>query len=152
MNVPLPVPHFTQSADGYCLPACARMVLAYKEINLTETQLIQMLGSQIWGTPSFAIQKLARPHLEVTYREWSLAELKMALQQQQPVIAFVQAGFLGYYSEDFAHAVVIIGVTSAQNFWLNDPNQPSGSTEVLADGLLAAWAEFSYRGATLIPK
>ncbi len=25
----LPVPHFEQSANGQCLPACARMVLAY---------------------------------------------------------------------------------------------------------------------------
>ena len=28
-NVLLPVPHFEQSRDGACLPACARMVLAY---------------------------------------------------------------------------------------------------------------------------
>jgi ABC-type bacteriocin/lantibiotic exporter with double-glycine peptidase domain len=151
MTQPLSVPHFRQSAEGYCLPACARMVLAYHGIKLTEQELVQKLGSQIWGTPSFAIQKLANSRLEVNYREWSLVELKTILSQQ-PVIAFVQAGFLGYYHDDFAHAVVIIGVTPTQNFWLNDPHQPTGSTEVSSNGLLAAWAEFSYRGATLPPK
>ena len=32
----LPVPHYKQSADGQCLPACVRMVLAYLGRDLTE--------------------------------------------------------------------------------------------------------------------
>ncbi len=39
----LSVPHFRQSVDGYCLPACARMVLAYLGINRSEAEISQVL-------------------------------------------------------------------------------------------------------------
>jgi hypothetical protein len=36
-----------------------------------------------------------------------------------------------------------------QRYWLHDPALPDGPTSVLWQGLLAAWAEFGYRGARL---
>lgn len=47
----LPVPHFKQSRDGYCLPACMRMVLAYYGHSVTEHELVTLLGTQSFGGP-----------------------------------------------------------------------------------------------------
>lgn len=152
MSAPLSIPHFQQSADGYCLSACARMVLAYLGIKRSEAQVRKALGAEAWGTPTFAIQRLASAKLEIIYREWSIAELLSTLTAGQPVIVFVRTGFLGYYSEDFAHALVVVGASPEQQFWVHDPGQPSGPIIVAWDGLLAAWAEFGYRGAALLKK
>lgn len=152
MNTPLPVPHFQQSADGYCLPACARMALAYLGLSYSEAEVSQILGAQEWGTPSFAIQRLAGLEIEVLYREWSISELLSSLTAQRPMITFVRTGFLDYYQDDFAHAVVVVGAIQDQQFWIHDPNQPSGPVTVSWDGLLAAWGEFGYRGAVLLKK
>jgi hypothetical protein len=51
--------------------------------------------------------------------------------------------------EDFAHAVVIAGAIEDQQFLIHDPNLSTGPTQVSWDGLLAAWADFGYRGAIL---
>ena len=58
MSAILPVPHYRQSKEGYCLPACARMVLAYLGIERTEAEISQLLGTRGIGTPGFAIQRL----------------------------------------------------------------------------------------------
>jgi hypothetical protein len=44
-----------------------------------------------------------------------------------------------------------VGVEEGQRFWINDPAREQASLTVSWDGLLAAWAEFDYRGATLSP-
>jgi hypothetical protein len=121
-------------------------------MNCSEADLGRMLGTQEWGTPSFAIQRLAGSTVEVIYQEWSISELLSSLTTKQPVIAFVRTGFLEYYPEDFGHAVVVVGATQDQQFWIYDPAQPTGPTPVSWNGLLAAWAEFGYRGAVLLKK
>ena len=146
----LPVPHFSQSAEGYCLSACARMVLSYLGLEQTEAQISQVLGTKEYGAPSFAIQRLTGPELQVIYREWSVSELLATLAARQPLIVFVRTGFLDYYQEDFAHALVVIGAVQDQRFWVHDPAQSTGPTAVSWHGLLAAWSEFNYRGAVLL--
>lgn len=139
----LSLPHFQQSADGYCLPACARMVLAYLGINRSEPEISRTLGTQLWGTPSFAIQRLADAKIEVVYREWSVSDLIATLTAEQPVITFVRTGFPDYYQDDFAHTVVATGVSQDKQFWIHDPLQVAGPVVVSWNGLLAAWAEFA---------
>ena len=145
----LSVPHLPQSAEGYCLPACARMVLAYLGIERSEAEVSQVLGAQEYGTPSFAIQRLSVLGVQVTYRQWPLSELMGTLASKQPVIVFVRTGFLEHWVEDVAHAVVIVGVEEGRRFWINDPARQQAPLAVSWDGLLAAWAEFDYRGAAL---
>lgn len=144
------ISHFQQSTDGYCLPACARMVLAYLGMEYAEDEISRILGTKEFGTPSFAIQKLTRLQLQVVYREWSVAELLSTLDAGQPIIVFVRTGFLDYWQEDFAHAVVVVGATQDKQFWVHDLAQSKGPLTVLWDGLLAGWAEFGYRGAVLL--
>jgi len=127
------------------------MVLAYLGIERAEAKVSRVLGAQEYGTPSFAIQRLADLGVQVTYRQWPLPELMTTLTSKQPVIVFVRTGFLGYWTEDVAHAVVIVGVEEGHHFWINDPAREQAPLIVSWDGLLAAWAEFDYRGATLSP-
>jgi ABC-type bacteriocin/lantibiotic exporter with double-glycine peptidase domain len=147
----LPVSHFQQSADGYCLPVCVRMVLAYLGINRSESEISYILGTKSWGTPSFAIERLTSLKIKVIYQEWSTAELVATLEIGRPVIAFIRTGFLDHYEEDFAHAIVIIGGQD-QQVWIHDPAKSKGPVAVSWNGLLAAWSEFDYRGAVLLAK
>lgn len=41
----LAVPHFRQSSPETCLPACVRMVLAYREKEHSEPELAEALGT-----------------------------------------------------------------------------------------------------------
>ena len=45
-------PHFQQSRDGYCLSACARMVLTYLGDHLSEAEVSQALEAHDFGAPS----------------------------------------------------------------------------------------------------
>ena len=143
------LPHFTQSADGLCLPACVRMVLAYLSMDFTEAEVMRILETQPYGTPSFAVKKLTKLGLHVNYREWSISELLTALKLEQPAIIFVRTGFLEYWQEDFSHALVIVGAAQNQSFWVHDPALQTAPISVSWDGLLAAWGEFGYRGAVV---
>lgn len=149
MSGTISLPHVQQSAEGACLLACTRMVLAHLGLEYSESELGRVLGVREFGTPSFAIWQLASLGLEVTYREWSIPQLLEALDAGRPVIAFVRTGLLDYWRQDVAHAVVIVGIEVGQTFWLHDPVLPAGPSSVSWNGLLAAWAEFAYRGATI---
>ena len=149
MSHPLPVPFFAQSADGTCLPACVRMVLAYHQIDRSERQLRRMLGAQSYGAPSSAVQRLKISGLTIEYREWSIQELLALLERRDPLIVFVRTGFLDYWQQDVAHAVVIIGAEAPSHCWLHDPAQSAGAIVTAWHGLLAAWGEFAFKGALL---
>ncbi|RMF26161.1 MAG: hypothetical protein D6759_20150 [Chloroflexi bacterium] len=60
MSHPLPIPHFQQSTDGYCLPACVRMVLAYLQIERSEAEISHLLGTQTFGTPEHRCRRAPR--------------------------------------------------------------------------------------------
>lgn len=131
------------------MPTCVRMVLSYLGLEYSEDEISRILGSQEFGTPSSAVQKLTTLGLEVVYREWSISQLLSSLDTEQPVILFVRTGFLDHWQEDVAHAVVVVGAEKDQRFWLYDPALPTGPLSVSWNGLLAAWAEFEYRGTAI---
>lgn len=149
MTTILSVPFFQQSAHGYCLPACARMVLAYLGVEHTELELSKVLGTRKMGTPSFAIERLTALGIQVEYGSWKTEHLVPVLVQGQPVIVFVQTGFLDYWKENFAHAIVVVGATDNEQFWVHDPAQPQGQIQVSLNGLFAAWGEFEHKAAVL---
>ena len=149
MSSAIRLPHTRQSTEGYCLPACVCMILAYLGLEQSEAEVARILGVQDYGAPSFSVRRLATLGLRVIYREWSIAQLLAALGAGQPVILFVRTGFLDHWQEDVAHAVVVVGVEKGQSFSLHDPALPTGPLPVSWHGLLAAWAEFGYRGAAV---
>ena len=94
----LPVPHRRQLADGYCLPACVQMVLAYWGIKRDQPDLarqLQMIAKA--GTPGSRVRLLASATLKVAYRSGSLADLRAALSQGVPPIMLVYTGELPYW-------------------------------------------------------
>jgi len=127
------------------------MVLANLAIDLSEEEISRIIGASDFGTPSFAIQKLATLNLQVDYREWTVPALLSALTEHKPVIIFVRTGFMDYWESDFAHAIIVVGAILDERFWVYDPAQADSPLSVSWDGLLAAWAEFGYRGATITP-
>ncbi|MCB0088080.1 MAG: C39 family peptidase [Caldilineaceae bacterium] len=47
MSSSLSVPHFPQQADGYCLPACVQMVMAYWGIDRS-IEASQRIADDCW--------------------------------------------------------------------------------------------------------
>ncbi len=43
----------------------------------------------------------------------------------------------------------VVGAEEGQRFWLHDPAMSTGPVVTSWNGVLAAWAEFSYRDVTL---
>lgn len=145
----LSLPHFRQSAAGYCLSACVRMVLAHLGLERSEDDISRILGAQPFGTPSFAVRRLVAWGLDVVYRGWTIPQLLKVLDAERPIILFVRTGFLDHWQEDVAHAIVVVGAEEGQRFWLHDPTLSTGPVVASWNGVLAAWAEFGYRGATI---
>ena len=139
-TVLLPVPHFKQSQDGFCLPACARMVLAYLNQPFSEATLAQILGTRPFGTPISHINKLRAYQYHIEYRPFSEAELKTYLRQDIPLIARVWTSMLTYWHEATFHVVVVVGYDD-EHVFLHDPATVVAPQIVHWDSFLAAWAE-----------
>jgi ABC-type bacteriocin/lantibiotic exporter with double-glycine peptidase domain len=144
----LPVPHYRQSADGLCLPACARMVLAYLGHDLTEAQVAGLLRSRSFGTAAPNVRYLESLSVSVTFGQFSLARLSDFLQSRIPCIVFVQADDLPYSASAGFHAVVVIGLDD-HNVYLNDPTSDIAPQPVPHDHFMLAWSEFEYQGAAI---
>jgi ABC-type bacteriocin/lantibiotic exporter with double-glycine peptidase domain len=143
----LPVPLIEQESDGACLPACARMILAYLGLSHSEPQLARILSTQPAGTPAYHIRRLETLGVKVTYGQMSEARLRASVSAGVPVIAFVQAGELPYWHHESFHAVVIVGVTG-DAVVINDPAFTTVQS-VTWDDLMLAWSEFDYAFAII---
>jgi hypothetical protein len=125
------------------------MVVAHLGLERSENDVSQALGAQPFGTPSFAVRRLDVWGLHVVYREWTIPQLLSVLDAERPIILFVRTGFLDHWQQDVAHAIVLVGAEERQQFWLHDPALSSGPVVASWNGVLAAWAEFGYRGALI---
>ena len=146
----LSIPYHPQINEGYCLAACAQMVLHYLGIVSDQVKLAQ----QLWvrpdiGVPASHIKRLATDTIAVTYDvgEWEVIQTWLA--QRTPVIAMIQAGELPYWrGEFFQHAIVVIGCDETQ-VWLLDPATSPDAIIVSIDEFLLAWGEMDYRYAVM---
>jgi ABC-type bacteriocin/lantibiotic exporter with double-glycine peptidase domain len=145
----MPVPHFQQSSDGACLPACARMVLAAYGDERSEAELARLLGTEDFGTRARNITRLERLGYRVTYGTLSVADLQDALRIGRHVIAFVQAGFLSWPGFDGLHAMVVVEFLSEEVVAIHDPSEATGPRQVALNEFLLAWEEFDNMGAVL---
>jgi len=144
----LPVPHYKQGAEGRCLPACARLVLAYLGHHLPEEQVAQVLRSYPFGTPASNVRYLESLGVSVTFGQASLARLRNWLQDRIPCIVFVQAGDLPYSASEGFHAVVVVGMDEHMAY-LHDPASDTAPQIVSLDHFLLAWSEFDYAYAVI---
>lgn len=144
----LSVPYYPQKAEGFCLAACAQMVLHYWGIERRQDDLAQRLGVEpTIGVPASRIKRLTFPNLVVVYDIGDWATLSACLDDDVPVIAMIQAGELAYWhGEYFQHAVVVVGYDES-NVWLMDPDRQPGPVVVSIDEFMLAWGEVDYRYA-----
>ena len=143
----LSVPYYPQKAEGYCLAACAQMVLHYWGIERKQDDLAQRLGVEpTIGVPASRIKRLAFPNLIVVYDIGDWAMLSAYLDDGVPVIAMIQAGELACWrGKYFQHAVVVVGYDES-TVWLMDPDRQPSPVIVPIDEFMF-WGEVDYRYA-----
>ena len=70
------VPYAAQISDSACLPACAQMLLAYYGRQVSQAQLIRLLGTTDAGTPFSRLRLLADLGVTVNIRaDGTLADM-----------------------------------------------------------------------------
>jgi ABC-type bacteriocin/lantibiotic exporter with double-glycine peptidase domain len=144
------LPHHPQSAEGLCLAACVRMVLARWDTIVSEDKVAELLGIREWGVPASAIRHLSQWGWNVEYGHGAPVDLAPWLQKGIPVITFVRTGFLGHWTKDVGHAVVVAGIT-AEGVYLYDPVMERAPQIVSQIGFEAAWTEMDYGYAVITP-
>ena len=146
----LAVPYYPQKGDGYCLAACAQMVLAYQNIVNTQTYLAQIIRVRpSLGTATRHIQRLSSKNITVIYEAGTISDLHNWVIRSVPVIVFVQVGELSYsLGEFFQHAVVVVGFTE-EFLWLLDPEMTKDPIQVAVDEFMLAWGEMDYLYAVI---
>ncbi len=149
-GVLLPVPHFDQSRDGACLPACARMVLAFWGEKKSETAVARQLQSKRFGTPIGNAVKLEAWHYHVEVGKLNRTDLENHLTNGQPIIARVWTPMLDYWKVETSHVVVVAGFDEGF-VYLNDPAFAVAPQTVLWDAFLAAWAEYDETAVRITP-
>lgn len=140
-NVLLQAPHFSQSRDGMCLPACVRMVLAHQGRNFSEEAIATLLRTKDFGTPISNAVHLEQWGLSVDVGRWTESRLKAELLEGRPVIARVWTAMLDYWEVETSHVVVVVGFDD-EGVYVNDPAAEIWPIHVSWNGFLAAWFEF----------
>lgn len=136
----LSVPHRPQAEDAGCLGACAQMVLRYLDREYSQARLNAMLGLTSIGTPYRNIQRLADLGVFVELRTGGENDLRLAVDQGTPPIAFIMTGDLPYWSSNTSHAVVVVGYEE-QTINLNDPMFDEAPQHVSWGDFMLAWSE-----------
>lgn len=143
MSTILSVPHHRQSADGYCLPACVQMLLAYWGIERPQADLAKQLGLiEGAGTPGNRLRRLASKELNVFYSEGTLSDLTVALDEEIPLIVLVNTRELPYWEIETAHAVVLRGLENSRAT-INDPAFEIHPFQISLGDFLLAWDEMA---------
>lgn len=136
----LKVPHILQNNDGYCLPACASMVMAYWQNPTSQEKIAHLLEASEQGVPASRIRRLEQWGYKVIYQPATPLDLRAWIAQGIPPIVLVETEFLEYWYVSTTHAVVVIGLDE-RFVYLNDPAFDSAPQRASWDGFLAAWAE-----------
>lgn len=92
------LPYSHQAEEGYCLPACAQMALAYLGVFRSQHELAQQLGVQRHvGAPASNLVRLRKAEIDVFFGiEADIDSIRQWLARRLPVIALVQTNQLTY--------------------------------------------------------
>ncbi|MCB0022927.1 MAG: C39 family peptidase [Caldilinea sp.] len=130
-----------QLEDGYCLPACARMVLAALDVPLSQQAIALRLQTSDAGTPFSRLRRLADANLNVDVQAGgTIEQISTAIAADIPVIAAVDATWLPHAQIESPHAVVVVNLSASQISIL-DPAAGNEVIDVPLDAWLAAWIE-----------
>ena len=142
----LSVPHYRQKSPEACLPACVRMVLAYRGRQHSEQALVQALGTVLGlGTnPESAITGLeSMGYHALWFENATLERLIDLLGHDWPVIVFLRAANLPHGRAGL-HAVVLVEINDEQAICL-DPSLDQPLTLELST-FLSAWSILGGQG------
>src|SRR5262245_59936511 len=109
-SVSLTVPHCKQEYHYSCIPACARMVLAFFGRQHTEAELRALLRTDPNGTPVRRLTELRHLGFDVAFVTKDIAGLAASLTSGVPPIALLTTGSLPYWSLSCDHVAVVVGV------------------------------------------
>lgn len=139
------LPYSHQTEEGYCLPACAQMTLAYLGVLRSQHELARRLGVQPYvGAPASNLRRLRSSKIDVFFgAEGTIDSIHQWLTRRLPVIALVQTNQLAYWGGETAqHAVVIVGITDHQVYLLD----PAQSEVVIAAPIEEFWLAWDEMG------
>jgi len=146
----LKVPYHPQLDDGYCLPACAQMVLDYLGIIVEQKRLARILGVRApLGAPASNVLRLRSETVDVIFADGAVRDLRNYLALERPLIVFVQAGELPHWRGCVSqHAIVVVGIDEV-SVGVLDPAAGSQVIDVPLGDFLLAWSELEYLYAVI---
>lgn len=147
----LKVPYHPQLDDGYCLPACAQMVLDYLCITVEQRRLARILGvCTPLGAPASNVMRLRSETVDIIFADGAVRDLQNHLALERPIIVFVQAGELPHWRGCVSqHAIVVVGMDEVCVGVL-DPAAGSEVIDVPLGDFLLAWSELAYLYAVIV--
>lgn len=144
----LAVSHRRQLLQADCLAACSAMLLDYLHLPTEYARLVPLLGIRSYGAAFSNLRRLEELGVKVIIEKGSIAKLHQALNQGSPVIVAVNTGPLTYWTDDTAHALVVVGLEQ-DTVLVNDPEFEQSPQAVPLDEFLLAWLEQDYRQALI---
>jgi len=147
----LNVPHFKQEFPYSCIPACARMVLAFFGQQHTEAELRTRMKTGPSGTPVRRLTELTHLGFDVDFPMTDIAGLSAYLISGLPALALLSTAALPYWSQSCDHVAVVVGVDDS---WvsLNDPYFSSAPQQVSHLDFLLAWSPNACTVAIVRPR
>ncbi|MDM8530706.1 C39 family peptidase [Anaerolineales bacterium HSG25] len=137
---------FAQEYSHTCLPACIRIVLAYRGKHHSETELAKICRTvPVWGTsPAMAVDGLEEfGYRALWFENATLERLFDLLAQDWPVIVFLRATDIPHGRAGL-HAVVVSEWVSGEFLYV-DPAQGEEKSLPL-DDFIRAWATLGNQG------
>jgi ABC-type bacteriocin/lantibiotic exporter with double-glycine peptidase domain len=134
-------PHHKQETDVSCLPACARMLLEFHGIAVSERTLCKQLSTKSFGTYPLDVLTLNKtpPGIQARIDFWSLNELLAYIAKNKvPCIVPLWTGPLDYWDGNYPHAVLVTGFDD-DRITLNDPFFDENEFNVSIDSFVEAW-------------
>ncbi|HSN77365.1 MAG TPA: cysteine peptidase family C39 domain-containing protein [Anaerolineae bacterium] len=144
----LAVSHRRQLQQADCLAACSAMLLDYLQLPVDYARLVQLLGIRSYGAAFSNLRRLEELGVSVTIEKGGVARLRQALDQGLPVIVALNTGPLTHWTDDTAHALVVVGMEQ-DTVLVNDPEFAQAPQVIPLDEFLLAWLEQDYRQALI---
>lgn len=147
----LAIQHSQQIEDGYCLPACIQMGLAYLGIVRSQQEIARIIKIRRgFGAGAPNVTNLQTKQIAVAYYvHGTIKDIHQKLRDGYPSIVFIQAGELPYWRNVSAqHAVLVVGL-DGNTIYLHDPALNNGPTHVTLGDFLLAWDEMDNRYAVI---
>jgi len=134
------VPHFQQEREYSCLPACARMVLAFYGEYRSEDELRLLFKTRVTGTsPANVMLNLPGIGFDAYVFDGFQTFLRERISEGVPCIVHLWTGPLPHWQDAVIHAVVVTDIAE-DTIVINDPVLETPATAVPLGAFLQAWA------------